>query len=57
MDQAIQEGEEWSVPEGVKRQRTSESLKSLTADVICSLTLGRPDSVVIDYIEALCAVY
>lgn len=55
--QAMQAVEEWNMPEAVKRQKISKSLRSPAADVIRSLRRGKPVCVEMDYIKALSAVY
>lgn len=53
----IQAVEGWSISETVKRQRLSESLLGLAAEVIQKLRMGKKFCVAMDYIDALHAVF
>lgn len=57
MDESGHSVEERGIPEAVKRHWLSESLRGPAMEVIRSLEMGKKDSVAMDYIEALNAVF
>lgn len=49
--------EEWDIPEALKKQQISESLRGPAAKVICNFNLGKQDYVASDYVKVLYVVF
>uniref|UniRef100_A0A8C5LRX6 Paraneoplastic antigen Ma-like C-terminal domain-containing protein n=1 Tax=Leptobrachium leishanense TaxID=445787 RepID=A0A8C5LRX6_9ANUR len=57
VEQALQAVEEWEVADTVKRQRLTESLRALAADVIRNLNRDKPGCTAAECLEALREIF